>query len=182
MLLYSTKLQPGWIGPDFTLKSAQGDDYHFYAHHPKKGTLVVFTCNHCPYAKASWPLIIKLYHKYSKKGFDFIAVNPNDEKEYPEDSFNEMIKKLKEWNIPFPYLWDEDQKVAKDYQAQCTPDIYLFDSSRNLFYHGRINDNWKEPGRVTRNDLDEALKRLSIGDKSPIEQFPSMGCSIKWKE
>ena len=182
MLLYSTQLQTGWVGPDFTLPSAKGDDYHFYIHHPKKGLVVFFTCNHCPYAKAAWPLLIDLYHKYNKKGFEFIAINSNDEKAYPDDSFEEMKNKVGEWSIPFPYLRDESQEIAKKYQAQCTPDVYLFDSQKKLFYRGRVNDNWKDPEKVTRNDLDESLKRLLIGDKPPVEQFPSMGCSIKWKE
>lgn len=182
MLLYSTQSQTGWVGPDFTLPSAKGDDYHFYTHHPKKGLVVFFTCNHCPYAIAAWPLLIDLYHKYNKKGFEFIAINSNDEKAYPDDSFEEMKNKAGEWSIPFPYLRDESQEIAKKYQAQCTPDVYVFDSQKKLFYRGRVNDNWKEPEKATRNDLDESLKRILIGDKPPVEQFPSMGCSIKWKE
>lgn len=181
-LLYSTLLEKGWQAPDFNLPNARGGNYHLYSQNPKRGIVVFFTCNHCPYAKAAWPILINLYNVYKKKGIEFIAINSNDENEYPEDSFANMIDKIKEWHIPFPYLRDESQKTAKDYQAQCTPDIYLFDNSKKLFYHGRVNDNWKDSSKVIRNDFDEALRRLCIGDRPPVEQFPSMGCSIKWKK
>lgn len=172
MLLYSTQIKIGWQAPDFNLANARGGNYHLYSQNPKKGILIFFTCNHCPYAKAAWPILIDLYNVYKKKGIEFVAINPNDENDYSEDSFA----------IPFPYLRDETQDIAKAYQAQCTPDVYLFDSDKKLFYHGRVNDNWKDNNHVTRNDLDEALRRLFIGDRPPVEQFPSMGCSIKWKK
>lgn len=181
VLLYSFKLPLGWQASDFSLKGIDDKVYKLVEIKPKIGILIVFTCNHCPYAQAAWPLLVKLYEKYYKKGIEFVAINPNDEESYPEDSFEKMKKKAKEWQIVFPYLRDETQEVAKAYQAQCTPDIYLFDANKKLFYHGRINDNWQNPLKVTRNDLDEALRRLCIGDKPPVEQFPSMGCSIKWK-
>ena len=181
MLLYSTQLKVGWQAPDFRLPDTNGKTYSLHEQPLKRGILVIFTCNHCPYAKAAWPIIIKLHKKYQKHGIDFVAINPNDDREYPEDSFEAMKKKVIEWNIPFPYLRDTSQKTAKDFQAQCTPDIYLLDKDKKLFYHGRINDNWQNPDKVKRQDLADALDRLYVSDKPPVEQFPSMGCSIKWK-
>lgn len=181
MLLYSTQLSVGWEAPDFELAETNGQKIKLSTYRPKTGILIVFTCNHCPYAQAAWPILLTLAKKYQRKGIEFMAINPNNEKTYPEDSFAEMKKKAAEWQLTFPYLRDETQEIAKKYQAQCTPDIYLLDRNKKLFYHGRVNDNWKDSTRVTRNDLDDALNRLYVGDKPPVEQFPSMGCSIKWK-
>lgn len=181
MLMYSLQLPVGWPSPDFELPDTNGNLYKFSQITPKHGVLVIFICNHCPYAKAAWPILINLFNKYQKRGIDFVAINPNEDKTYPEDSFEMMKKKVVELGIAFPYLRDENQEIAKKYQAQCTPDLYLFNKEKKLYYHGRINDNWKEEAKVTRNDLDEALRRLFIGDRPPVEQFPSMGCSIKWK-
>ncbi len=180
-VLYSTQLQIGWKAPDFELPDTSGVIYKLYNRQPKIGILVIFTCNHCPYAKAAWPLLIELANYYQKRGIEFVAINPNDQNAYPEDSFEVMKQKVIEWSLPFLYLRDETQKVAKDFQAQCTPDIFLLNKEKKLYYHGRINDNWKDSSKVKRKDLDDALRRLFIGDRPPVEQFPSMGCSIKWK-
>ena len=181
MLMYSLQLPVGWQAPDFQLPDTAGNIYKFSQTAPKHGILIIFICNHCPYAEAAWPVLLSLYGKYQKRGIDFVAINPNDDKTYPEDSFEMMKQKVMELGISFPYLRDETGDVAKEYEAQCTPDVYLFNKEKKLYYHGRINDNWKEPDKVTRNDLDDALRRLFIGDRPPVEQFPSMGCSIKWK-
>lgn len=181
-LLQSVKLPIGWQAPDFDLPAVDGKNYNLEYFSNRKGLVIIFTCNHCPYAKASWPILIQMARNYQEKGIGFAAINSNDEQAYPEDSFEEMKKKAEEWNIPFPYLRDESQSVAHQYQAQCTPDIYVFDEDRRLYYHGRINDNWQEPEKVTKHDLQEALENLLAGKSSLSEQFPSMGCSIKWKE
>ena len=143
--------------------------------------VVVFTCNHCPYARAGWPLILNLHKKYQDK-VGFVAINPNDENVYPDDSFENMKKYAKEWGITFPYLRDETQQVARAYDAQCTPDVYMFGKDRKLVYRGRINDNWQDPSKVSRHDLDDALFAVASGKEVLKEQFPSMGCSIKWKQ
>lgn len=181
MLVYSLQLGMDWEAPDFELPDTAGNLYKLGSLQLKYGILIIFTCNHCPYAKASWPVLIKLYQKYYKRGVDFVAINSNDGRAYPEDSSEEMKKMVSERLIPFPYLRDESQEVAKKYQVQCTPEIYLLDKNRKIFYHGRINDNWHDPKKVERQDLADALHRLVVGDKPPVEQFPSMGCSIKWK-
>lgn len=183
-LLESKKLSPGFTAPDFKLPGTDGKEYSLSDFGASKGLLVIFTCNHCPYAQAAWPLTIDLYNQF-KEAVAFVAINSNDAEEYPEDSFEGMKDKIGEWNIPFPYLRDESQEVARTYQAQCTPDLYLFkneDGVFKLFYHGRINDNWQEPKKVTEENLKDALSRLVEDKDTPENQPPSMGCSIKWKD
>lgn len=165
----------------FDLPSVDGKNYSPESFKDARVLVIAFTCNHCPYAKAAWPLLINLYNKYKDKGVAFVAINPNDEAQYPEDDFATMKEKTKEWGIPFPYLRDESQEIARKYDARCTPDIYVYDSDRKLAYRGRINDNWQEPAKVTRHDLVVALEVLLRGEKPSLQQHPSMGCSIKWK-
>lgn len=168
--------------PKFVLRDPDGviqvSDYTF----GKKGLLVVFTCNHCPYAKAVWPRVIRLGRYAIEKGINVVAINPNINPNYPDDAPAEMSKKIKKWGIPFPYLIDDTQKIAKAFDAQCTPDIYLFDASQKLVYHGRVDDNWQEESKVTKEELKEAITNLAEGKSIAQKQFPSMGCSIKWRE
>lgn len=166
---------------DFKLPATDGKSYSLESFAASNGLVVVFTCNHCPYARAAWPLLIKLARDYKDKGIAFVGINPNDEGQYPEDSFEVMKQKIGEWGINFPYLRDESQESARVYKAQCTPDIYVFDGDRKLFYHGRVNDNWTEPEKVTKEELKEALDDLLFGKPPPKMQSPSIGCSIKWK-
>lgn len=182
-LLNSHELPLNWEAPNFELLNTEGEKISLKNFQDKKGLLVVFTCNHCPYAKAAWPLTIELHQKFSND-IGFVAINPNDENTHPEDSFEVMKEKKIEWNIPFDYLRDETQEVARQYKAQCTPDIYLFKNENDtfkLFYHGRINDNWQDPSAVQERNLEDAMSALSKGKEPPQNQLPSMGCSIKWK-
>lgn len=181
MVAFSTKTSIGTAAIDFSLPDVTGRTYSLADFKDKEALVVVFTCNHCPYARAAWPLLIALHKKY-KDRVAFVGINPNDEQAYPDDSFENMKKYKKEWGITFPYLRDETQQVARAYDAQCTPDIYVFDKDRKLAYRGRINDNWQDPSKVTRHDLADAIDALLSGQKVTDEQFPSMGCSIKWKE
>jgi hypothetical protein len=178
--LESIDIPLGTKMPKFILRDPRGviqvSDYTF----GKKGLLVVFTCNHCPYAKAVWPRLIRLGTYAQKNGVNVLAINPNINPQYPDDSPEEMQKKITEWGIPFPYLIDSTQKTAREFKAQCTPDIYLFDAAQKLVYHGRFDDNWQDESKVTKEELKEALENL-VADKPLLgEQFPSMGCSIKW--
>lgn len=141
--------------------------------------LIVFTCNHCPYAKASWPTLIGLQKRYASDGFQAVAVNPNNNPAFPDDRFEEMKPYAASIGLNFPYLFDGDQKVARAYGAECTPDPYLF-KDRKLFYHGRINDNWKEPAAVKEQSLESAVLAALGRGTLPEKIFPSMGCSIKW--
>ena len=168
--------------PKFILRDPDGviqvSDYAL----GKKGLLIVFTCNHCPYAKAVWPRIIQFGTYAQEKGVNVLAINPNINPDYPDDSPDEMRKKIREWGIPFPYLIDDTQKIAREFKAQCTPDIYLFDAAQKLVYHGRVDDNWQDESKVTKEELKEAIEDLISGKPISEEQIPSIGCSIKWRE
>jgi peroxiredoxin len=178
----SIEVPLGTTMPKFILKDPEGviqvSDYTF----GKKGLLVVFTCNHCPYAKAVWPRMIRLGRYALEQEIGFVAINPNINPSYPDDAPAEMGRKIKEWGIPFPYLIDDTQKVARAFDAQCTPDIYLFNAEQKLVYHGRLDDNWQDESKVTKEELKEAVTYLAEGRPISAKQFPSMGCSIKWLE
>ncbi len=184
VLTESTSLPLGWPAEDFELPDTEGKKRTLSEFINKKGLLITFTCNHCPYAQAAWSALIAIYKKYSDS-IDCLAINPNDADNFPEDSYLNMQNKAKELNLPFPYLRDETQEIAMAYQAQCTPDLYLFkidDRKPNLFYHGRINDNWKDSENVKEKNLESAINNLLNNEPPPENQPPSMGCSIKWLE
>ena len=181
-LLESIKVPLGSIMPSFTLKDPGGKEYKSDGLYGERGLLVVFTCNHCPYAQAVWPRVIRLgvYAKGLKMGI--VAINPNINPEYPDDSPEMMIKMIQERRITFPYLVDETQEVSRIFKAQCTPDIYLYNKDHALVYHGRIDDNWRDEDSVTREELKEAMNKLASGQPNVEKQYPSMGCSIKWRQ
>ena len=192
MAVPSISLPLGTRAIDFLLPGTDGRNYSFDDFAAARALVVVFSCNHCPYAKAAWPLLIKLASEYRNKGVVFVAINSNDENQYPEDSFEVMKAKVSEWGINFPYLRDQSQEIARAYQAQCTPDIYVFDYKRELYYHGRINDTWPPVEKVDgewqtsdkkpkKEELKEAIDALLAGKEPPKVQNPSLGCSIKWR-
>lgn len=148
----------------------------------KKGTLVVFMSNHCPFVHHVIDKLVELHEDYSKEGIQVIGINANDPEISPEDSPEKMEDFIKERNITFPYLYDESQAVAKAYKAACTPDFYLFDEKLDLVYRGQMDDS--RPGNhkeVTGEDLVIAFENLLAGQSQEEMQLPSIGCSIKWK-
>ncbi len=180
-LVESIDIPLGTVMPDFSLADPSGEVYAREGLCGEKGLLVAFTCNHCPYAIAVWPRVIALAREVEGLGIKTVGINPNIHPDYPRDSAPEMQKKIAEWAIPFPYLIDADQAVAKRYKAQCTPDLYLLDRQFKLVYHGRLDDNWQDEKAVKRRDLKEAMVALASGKAIAQDQKPSMGCSIKWK-
>ena len=180
-LLESKEIKQYTKMPHFQLESVSGPHFKSANIKAHKGLLIVFTCNHCPYAIAIWPRLIELAIKNKERGIETVAINPNIHPDYPEDAPEKMKEKVSEWKIPFPYLVDEDQRTAQQYNAQCTPDLYLVDNQNRLVYHGRLDDNWQNPDDVKEQDLQQAINTL-IEDRPPLEnQVPSMGCSIKWQ-
>tara|TARA_B100000700_G_scaffold262540_1_gene299152 strand:- start:9 stop:560 length:552 start_codon:yes stop_codon:yes gene_type:complete len=182
VLLESLSLDLGHKMPDFTLDDPFGYSYNNHDLMGDKGLLIIFTCNHCPYAIAIWNRLIESRKSYVDLGVHMVAINPNINPDYPDDSPEAMKAKIKNDRIPFPYLVDLDQAVAKAYQAQCTPDLYLVKPDMTLYYHGRLDDNWKDETAVTNQELLESAKRLSQNQNPPETQYPAMGCSIKWLE
>lgn len=176
------ELRLGTAAVPFRLKGTDGKYYTLNDFSDKKVLCMIFSCNHCPYVKAVEDRINRIAEANNGMSFGLVCINSNDESEYPEDSFEEMVKRAEERRFIFPYLRDETQKTAKAYDAVCTPDIYLFDENRILRYRGRIDDNWKDETKVTRNELQMAIDLLLTGKPIDFEIVPSMGCSIKWKK
>jgi peroxiredoxin len=147
----------------------------------ENGTLIMFICNHCPYVKAVIEDIVDDCKKLKNFGINSLAICSNDPINYPEDSFENMIKFSDENKFGFPYLIDETQEVAKRYDAVCTPDFFGYNKNLELQYRGRIRElNNLKPVRSGDSDLFNAMKQISETGKGPEDQIPSMGCSIKW--
>lgn len=180
-LLESIKIPLGTPMPDFELKDPFGKSFSGSSLFGERGLLVVFTCNHCPYALAVWPRVVRLARYAKGMRVNAVAINPNINPDFPDDAPDKMVLKIKELELDFPYLVDEAQQVAEAFRAQCTPDIYLFDKNKKLVYHGRIDDNWKDEDKVTREELKEAMNNMAAGRSIDPKQNPSMGCSIKWR-
>ena len=181
-LTYSANLlPPGTPAPPFELPGVDGRTWSLDDFSEAKLLVVVFTCNHCPYAKASEQRLVDIQRDYASRGVRLVAINPNDAERYPDDDFEHMKRRAAERGFNFPYLRDESQQVARAYKAACTPDVYVFDAERKLVCQSRIDDNWQEPEKVTRRDLRLILDALLEGRPLPFEPVPSMGCSIKWK-
>ncbi|MCH7568842.1 MAG: thioredoxin family protein [Nanoarchaeota archaeon] len=181
-LLESISIPLGTKMPAFLLKDPDGKEHDSNQLYGEKGLLIIFTCNHCPYAQAVWPRVVKIANKAKSLGINAVAINANIHPDYPEDSPEKMKEEIKELNINFPYLVDETQEIAKAFKAQCTPDIYLFNKNYELVYHGRIDDNWKDETKVTNHELLAAINALANGLPISQEQHPSIGCSIKWRD
>lgn len=181
-LVESKKIPLGTIMPAFSLKDPAGHVFQGDALYGERGLLIAFTCNHCPYANAVWPRLIRIGQHAMDHQFGVVAINPNIHPDYPDDAPDKMTAKIEELQIPFVYLVDEKQAAARAFKAQCTPDIYLFDKEKRLVYHGRIDDNWKDESSVIREDLKDAINAVIAGDPVEVKQFPSMGCSIKWRK
>ncbi len=173
----------GWPAPDFDLPGVDGKRYTLNDLKGPKGLLVMFICNHCPYVKAVRSRIVRDAQELLQHGIHCVAISTNDATGYPEDSFDNMQRIALEWALPFPYLHDESQAVAKTYGAVCTPDFFGFNHKLELQYRGRLDESRKETAPDTvRRDLFEAMLQVAQTGHGPQDQIPSMGCSIKWKE
>jgi hypothetical protein len=148
----------------------------------KNGTVIVFICNHCPYVIAVIDRLVADARALMAEGIGFAAICANDSATYPEDSFPNMKRFAEKHKFPFPYLHDESQKVARAYDAVCTPDFFGYDKNAKLKYRGRLDEgrtNPPPPG--ARRELVEAMREIAKTGQAPAEQSPSVGCSIKWK-
>ena len=173
----------GFQAPDFELLNpVTGNDQSLQELKSDRATLIIFMCNHCPYVVHVLDGLVELAHDYLSKNISIIAINSNDIVNYPDDSPEKMIELVNKYNIPFPYLFDSTQSVAKAYKAACTPDFSIFNSSMDCVYRGQLDDS--RPGNnipVTGNDIRIVLDSLLSGDDISVLQKPSMGCNIKWK-
>ena len=182
VLVNSTMLELGTSAPPFSLPATDGSTVSLDDFKGAKALLIVFTCNHCPYAQAVEDRLIRIGRDFGPRGLATVLISANDAENFPDDSFDKMKERAEAKDYPFPYCHDESQEVARAYHAACTPDPFLFDGDLKLVYRGRIDDNWQEPEKVTRNDLRDAIEATLAGKSASADQKASLGCNIKWKE
>jgi peroxiredoxin len=166
---------------DVTMKNVDGEELNLKSIVKPAGTLVVFTCNHCPFAKQWESRIVELGNTYEAKGIGVIAINANDPKEYEEDSFSVMQQRAKEKGMEFPYVVDATSNVARAFGATKTPEAFLFDKNMKLVYHGAIDDNGKDPSKIENAYLKLALEAVLSGEPVPVPETKSIGCTIKFR-
>lgn len=167
--------------PDFELPGVDGAMHTQASCMGPRGLLVMFICNHCPYVKAIQDRLVSDSQALIAAGVGVVAISANDPADYPEDSFENMKLVAKEWGYPFPYLFDESQKVAKAFGAVCTPDFFGYNRDAGLQYRGRLDASGREPADANvARELRDAMLQVAATGCGPSEQIASMGCSIKW--
>jgi peroxiredoxin len=180
----STMLPLGTIAPDFTLPdTVSGEEVTLSAVQSDKATVVMFLCNHCPFVKHVNEELVRLANDYQVEDVTFVAISSNDIESYPQDAPERMKEVAETLGYPFPYLYDEDQSVARAYHAACTPDFFIFNPQMELAYRGQLDSS--RPGNdipVDGEDIRAALDALLAGEPVSENQRPSIGCNIKWKE
>lgn len=175
----------GDIAADFNLKGVDKKMVSLSGLKDNKGAIVIFTCNHCPFSVAYEDRIIALHKEFASKGYPVVAINPNDSKEVPEDSFKNMIRRAKEKQFPFVYLHDATQQTARTYGAVRTPHVYLLSKNNNQYrveYIGAIDNNSHEPELVTEKYVEKAIEEILAGNEISVKSTKAIGCSIKWKK
>lgn len=179
----STMLPLGTSAPEFSLPNVDGSIVSLADFVDAPALLVIFMCNHCPFVIHVADQLAALTAEYQSKGVAVVGVSSNDVANYPADSPEQMVREAEERGYAFPYLYDEDQSVAKAYRAACTPDFYVFDRDRHLAYRGQMDASRPDSGMpVTGEDLRTALDAVLAGESVSGEQTPSLGCNIKWIE
>ncbi len=177
----SFTLSLGNSAPDFTLPATDGKTYSLSDFKDSKAVVVFFTCNHCPIVIGSDEVTRKTAERFLKQGVAFIGINSNSKNTYPEDSFDNMVKRMEEHKFPWHYLYDESQEVALAYGALRTPHFYVFDSDLKLVYTGRGVDSPRDTSKMTVNDLENALEELMAGKPITTAATNPLGCNVKWE-
>jgi len=172
----------GWKARDFALTGIDGRIWSLADARGPKGTLIAFICNHCPYVKAVIGRLVEEAKALRDIGIGTIAIMPNDTHAYPQDSFDNMQRFAAQHGFPFPYVIDETQDVARAYAAQCTPDFFGFNAADELQYRGRLDASRTTLVPGAWRELFEAMRQVAETGRGPVEQVPSMGCSIKWRD
>lgn len=176
-----SKLTPGDKAVPFSLPGIDDRTYALSDYADKIAVVIVFSCNHCPYVQAWEDRMIDIQADYEDAGVQLIAINANDVKKYPDDSFDKMKERAKHKGFNFVYLYDETQNIARAYGAERTPEVFLFDQHGILHYHGAIDDNFREPKEVKQHYLRDALDSVLAGQTPPMIETRAVGCTIKWK-
>ncbi len=173
----------GWLAPGFGLPGVDGRHWTLADVRGQHGTLVMFICNHCPYVQAILPRLLVTARDLQARGIGVVAISSNDAKAYPQDSFAHMASLAKERQFPFPYLYDEDQSVARAWGAVCTPDFFGLNAADLLQYRGQFDASRKDAApEDSPRDLYDAMCLIAQTGQGPREQIASVGCSIKWKD
>lgn len=173
-------LQLGEKAPDFILPATDGNSYQLSDFDDARVLVIFFTCNHCPYVKASDEITRQTAEQFISQGVKFVGINSNSQETNPDDSFEHMVERMKEYKFPWLYLYDQSQEVALAYGALRTPHFYVFDKNRELIYTGRAIDNPREPDKMTVNDLERALEESLAGKQISIPLTNPIGCNVKW--
>ncbi len=172
----------GWKAPGFGLPATDGKTYTLPEIAGPNGTLVMFICNHCPYVLAVLERLIVEARALQSMGMGVAAICSNDATTHPADSFENMGRLARERGLPFPYLHDENQDVARAWGAACTPDFFGLNAAGELQYRGRLDSSGRgTAGPDNRRELFEAMRQIAATGQGPADQTPSVGCSIKWK-
>ena len=174
------RMKPGERAPPFDLPNVDGRRVALDSFAGSKALVVAFWCNHCPYVRAYERRFVDWADKVRPLGVGVVAINSNDETNYPEDAFEHMVTRAREQRYNFPYLRDADQKVATMYGAQCTPHFLVFDKDLRLAYQGRFDDNKERPEEVKQRYLPDVVDALLAGKPAPRSETWAIGCSIKW--
>lgn len=174
-------LQIGEKVPDFNLPATDGNTYSLDSFSNAKLLVIFFTCNHCPYVIGSDEVTRKTAEHFMKQNVSFVGINSNSKNTYIEDSFDNMVKRMKDHNFPWVYLYDESQEVAKAYGALRTPHFFVFDESRKLIYTGRGVDNPRNTSEMTSNNLWNALEEYLSGKPISTPSTNPIGCNVKWE-
>ncbi|MEZ5020360.1 MAG: thioredoxin family protein [Bacteroidales bacterium] len=177
----SYTLQPGQKAIDFRLPATDGMEYSLSDFDDHPYLVIFFTCNHCPYVIGSDEVTRETAEKFRDRGVAFVGINSNSEHTYEEDSFPNMVKRMKEHNFPWKYLYDREQEVVKAYGGLKTPHFFVFNRDRVLVYTGRGVDSPRDTSRMTVNDLDRALEELTAGRRISVPVTNPIGCNIKWE-
>ncbi len=177
----STSIRIGTRLPEFALKNVDGRMLSSAVLAEGRILGVIFSCNHCPYVQGWEERMKQIQTEYAPEGLQLVCINSNDDVNYPEDSFDEMVKRHRAKGFNFPFLRDDTQKVAKSFGATHTPEVFVFGRDGLLAYHGRIDDNYKDPGAVKSHDLRDALDSVVAGKAPKTPETYSIGCTIKWK-
>jgi len=179
----STMLPLGTTAPDFSLINVNGQTVSRSDFQDAKGLLVIFMCNHCPFVIHLADQLAQFARDYHDAGLAIVAISSNDVSNHPQDSPEQMVHEAEQRGYIFPYLYDEEQEVAKAYHAACTPDFFLFDGNHQLVYRGQFDSSRPDSGiPVSGEDLRQAVDAMLAGQPVSEDQKPSLGCNIKWKE
>lgn len=176
-----TNLEPGDKAIPFELPGVDDRSHTLTDYADREALAVVFTCNHCPYARAWEDRLVQTQADYADRSVQLVAISSNDAERYPDDGFPKMKERAQEKGFNFPYLYDESQEIARAYGAERTPEIFLFDKGGTLRYHGAVDDSYDDPASVKSAYLRDALDAVLAGQEPPNSETAPVGCSIKWR-